>query len=365
MWQGYFCCAILKQYKQKVYAMNKLDQIFETLRNELSAGKYPPGSRFPSEYDLVRRFEVCRSTANKAVSMLCNAGFLKRGQRGSGTLVIKKSPVNVKKIVFLGSVAGFAVTVIQGVCAAAAERNAQLILQNPKLENLPQVLENIAPDVNGILTYSYRLLPKDLPVPVVYIDEALPEYAPDCHHVVNRNYEGAQLMMQALWERGHRNIAICADRSYLQTHRWYRVRGFMETLEKLSGNPADKLLYSTVEGTILEARLLLEKILNRHRNLTAIATDCDHLALLMVAAARQLGLTPQELVITGYGNLMGFDPGAAACINIPNVEQNPFLLGATAANTLLDIIDGRLPADEPTMHYVDATPINLDMIPQR
>lgn len=345
--------------------MNKLDLIFETLRSELSAGKYPPGSRFPSEYDLVRRFDVCRSTVNKAVSMLCNDGLLKRGQRGSGTVVIKKAAATCK-FLYLGSLAGsFSMTILNGAYAAAAERNAQFILQSPKPENLPQMLDDIIGSIDGIVSYSYNILPDDLPVPVVYIDAALPEYPSGCHHVVNRNYEGAQLMMKALWERGHRNIAICANCSYLQNHRWYRVRGFMETLEQLSGRPADSLLYSTVEGTLLEARLLLEKILNRNRTLTAIATDCDHLALLLVAAARQLGITPQELVITGYGNLLGFDPGAAACMNIPNVEQNPFLLGATAANTLLDIIEGRIPASEPTMQYVDAIPINLDMIPIR
>ncbi|MBE6366801.1 MAG: GntR family transcriptional regulator [Lentisphaerae bacterium] len=343
--------------------MNKLDKILETLRCELSTGKYPPGSRFPSEYDLVRRFDVCRGTANKAVTMLCNAGFLKRGQRGSGTMVIKKSLPDTRKIVFLGGLAGiFATSIINGVFAAADERNAQLILQAPPIKNLQQMLENIVHDIDGIVTYGYRMLPDDLPIPVVYIDEAIPEYTPNCHHVVNRNYEGAQLMMQALWERGHRNIAICANSSYLQTHRWYRVRGFMETLENLSGQPADKLLYSTVEGTILEARLLLERILQRNCNTTAIATDCDDLALLLVAASRQLGITAQDLVITGYGNLMEMLPGAASCINIPNVEQSPFLLGATAVNTLLDIIEGRI-SNEPTMQYIDAIPVNLDQIP--
>ena len=216
--------------------MNKLERIVEILRGELADGKYPPGSRFPSEYELVRRFDVCRSTANKAVAMFCGEGLLCRGQRGAGTRVLKKGTRPQKKIVFLGNIGGFATLVLRGVVAAAGERGAQVTLLAPRMEDLDLTLNNLVAEGfhSGIVTYGYRLLPDTLPLPVIYIDEALPEYLPDRHYVVNRNYEGAQQMMRALWDRGHRNIAICANTSYLQTHRFYRVRGFMETLADLS-----------------------------------------------------------------------------------------------------------------------------------
>lgn len=48
----------------------------------LAAGKYPGGTRFPSEYELAERFGVHKITANKAVSLLVNEHLLKRGSRG-------------------------------------------------------------------------------------------------------------------------------------------------------------------------------------------------------------------------------------------------------------------------------------------
>jgi GntR family transcriptional regulator len=45
-------------------------QIVEVLLREISEGKYPRESRFPSERELAARFEISRTTANKVLSML-------------------------------------------------------------------------------------------------------------------------------------------------------------------------------------------------------------------------------------------------------------------------------------------------------
>ena len=169
-------------------------------------------------------------------------------------------------------------------------------------------------------------------------------------------------MMRELWRRGHRNIAICANRSYLVTHRWFRVNGFLDTLRELSGKDSGECLYSTVERTVFEAKTLLSKILVRQPKVTAIVTDCDDLAYLLLAVAKQLKLSCEKVVITGFGNVMGKVPGANEYLNLPNVEQNPFHLGATACNDLLDLIEHKIP-DQPIMQYIDVELVNLDAIP--
>ncbi len=58
----------------------------ELLRKELAGGQYPPGTLVPSEFDLVARFGVSRSTVRRAVQELEMAGLVVRRQ-GKGTFV--------------------------------------------------------------------------------------------------------------------------------------------------------------------------------------------------------------------------------------------------------------------------------------
>lgn len=63
-------------------------QIANELRHDIKAGRYPPGSRLPSETDLMHRFGVARMTARKAVKVLADEG-LAQIVRGRGAWVIR------------------------------------------------------------------------------------------------------------------------------------------------------------------------------------------------------------------------------------------------------------------------------------
>lgn len=60
--------------------------VFEQLRDEIIAGKYDTTRRFPSEYQLVKRFGFSRPTISRALRDLKNAGLLDR-RPGSGTYI--------------------------------------------------------------------------------------------------------------------------------------------------------------------------------------------------------------------------------------------------------------------------------------
>ncbi len=45
-------------------------QIAEILRRRISAGRYQPDTRIPTESELVEEFEVARTTARRAVAVL-------------------------------------------------------------------------------------------------------------------------------------------------------------------------------------------------------------------------------------------------------------------------------------------------------
>ena len=70
----------------------KAREIFETLKRDISNGKYDAASPMPSERALMRRFGVARATVASALDELERAGFVYR-RRGSGTYPVIKKPI--------------------------------------------------------------------------------------------------------------------------------------------------------------------------------------------------------------------------------------------------------------------------------
>ena len=51
-------------------------QIAAIIRRRIGAGEYPPDSRIPTEREIVDEFEVARTTARRAVSVLRDGGLV-------------------------------------------------------------------------------------------------------------------------------------------------------------------------------------------------------------------------------------------------------------------------------------------------
>jgi GntR family transcriptional regulator len=59
-------------------------QIANILRRRIESGQYPPDTRIPTESELVEAFEVARTTARRAISVLREEGLIYTvPQRGS------------------------------------------------------------------------------------------------------------------------------------------------------------------------------------------------------------------------------------------------------------------------------------------
>lgn len=63
-------------------------QLAETLRAEITSGRYPVGSQLPPEFELCDLYGVSRHTARDALRLLFEAGLVER-RRGVGTTVIR------------------------------------------------------------------------------------------------------------------------------------------------------------------------------------------------------------------------------------------------------------------------------------
>lgn len=64
-------------------------QLAELLKKDIDDGKWPAGSRLPTENDLVEAYHVSRVTVRKALDALSQQGYLER-RSGKGTFVAEK-----------------------------------------------------------------------------------------------------------------------------------------------------------------------------------------------------------------------------------------------------------------------------------
>src|SRR3954454_19626860 len=66
------------------------DQVIGQLRDQITSGRWPVGSRIPTEPELVEQLGVARNTLREAVRALAHNGLLDIRQ-GSGTYVLATS----------------------------------------------------------------------------------------------------------------------------------------------------------------------------------------------------------------------------------------------------------------------------------
>lgn len=343
--------------------MGKISSIVDILKSELDAGLYPVGSRFPSEYDLSERFGVGRVTVNKAVSELVTLGRLTRGVRGSGTRVRAVSVYPKGHVVYLGQIAdAFFSRVLLGVMNTSMHRDYGVEVAYPEITELEGYLDRIASDHRyvGIVTNSYGIINQERwSLPIVYVDYGTPEYDPELNHVVNNNQKGARKLAEELFARGHKEVVIYTNRDYLSSHRFYRVNGFLEAMTSGEIENPSQRLFVGMEYSQYDAAVQLKQILRKYPATTAILTATDNLAQYLARALQEMPPEIQkQITVCGFGNVSGISDA----YHLPSVEQHPFHLGVNAVNSLLDKVESK--NFEPTIHYVDAEPVNLEYIPK-
>lgn len=87
--------------EEKIYKIDKESplplhrQLKEIIKRKIEQGKFKPGDRIPTEYELCNEFAISRAPVRQALADLVNEGFLYR-QQGSGTFVNHEIPSETK-----------------------------------------------------------------------------------------------------------------------------------------------------------------------------------------------------------------------------------------------------------------------------
>ena len=308
--------------------MGKTEIIVETLKNEIRSGKYPPGTRFPSEYTLSSRFEVNGKTANKAVTLLVAAGLLERGTRGQGTRVCRRqSDWEKAPVVFLGAAKHeYYARVLDGIQSRAAKEGVFTVYLSPGVEELQNHLESLAVShIRGVITHGYGKV-RCGDHPVIHID-LVPE-DPECHIITGDNYQAGRDAVTALLARGHRDIAGFFYPALMPGRR----QGMLDAMLEAGIADAQSRIFEGLGNGDYDARNFLNTMKRRHPGYTAVVAGTDDMILGVV---RNLAAVSPEKVgklgLVGFGNLTA----VAGLVRMATVDQHPFRLGVAAVEHLL------------------------------
>ena len=188
----------------------------------------------------------------------------------------------------------------------------------------------------------------DAGVEVVEVDRQL---APgECDAVVVDNAAGAQAATTHLLELGHRRIGLLLGELGWMTAT-ERLAGYQAALEA-HGVPFDDALVPRSSFSPAEAARVTGELLDRRPDITAIFATSNVLAEGAIAEIQRRGRR-----ITADLSLVAFDDVPWMRLMQPPitaVAQPTVGLGQTAAQLLLDRLDGRAPA-EPVVRRLETT----------
>jgi DNA-binding LacI/PurR family transcriptional regulator len=157
-------------------------------------------------------------------------------------------------------------------------------------------------------------------------------------HVDIDNRGGARVMARHLIDAGHRRIAMLAGPEELPWVR-ERVEGYCATMTEAGLEP--RVAHCAFHTGTDQAEHCLRELLRPGSRASAICTAAGDLTLVVLAVAREMGLTmPSDLALVSFDEYRYFEYVSPP---ITAVSQPVFELGQAALDMLFTLMDGREP----------------------
>ncbi|MDR1530960.1 MAG: GntR family transcriptional regulator [Clostridiales bacterium] len=349
-----------------------------------------PGDKLPTEFELMRQYNVSRITVASALNELAKNKFIvrypRRGSFVSNDIESLREtakgrvpaadrapaadrvpaadrdwPARDEEIKYvIGFIIPtimdfFALNIIQGILAClAGDPSFSLIIsssQNQVGEELI-IKDMLKRNIDGILLfpadqeiYNERILEMKLrKFPLVLIDRCLPGI--DTHYVISDNVLGGRLAVSHLRALGHRRIAMCCGAPLETFSVKDRIRGYKDGLAQGPG-PADGLLIKDILIRMQDSseRGQIEEQLLNPDNTAFITTD-SMVALLLRHFFEEHGLNvPRDKSIVSYDAPLPIQFNQNP---FTFIDQSEYKLGYEAAAIMRSL----LPNTQPPQEYV-------------
>ncbi len=241
----------------------------------------------------------------------------------------------------------FFTKIISGTSMALEGTRYQLIIApaGPKHDRGPQAIQVLADrQVDGILAVSTAVDPgwlEDLAQHVPLVMLGRHDDSKNYDTLVNDDAEGARLAVQHLYDLGHRDIVHVTIDPIWENHlptgpHAVRSRSYQQTMADLGLADRARVVYlSAEEDGGREAALSL---LAQSPRPTAFFAGHDEIALGVLTAVAELGLTASEVSVVGYDDT---EIAAHPMVSLTSINQSGTRMGEITVRLLLERIAGR------------------------
>jgi DNA-binding LacI/PurR family transcriptional regulator len=334
---------------------HKYQNIFASLQEGIASGRYALGSRLPSELELVRRFNVCRVTAAKAIKKLQQLGLVER-RVGSGTYV-KAQPADSSRLFGLLIPELGQTEIFEPICRGMAgfplaSRNSllwgQSIGVNEPKEQIAEELcqQYISERVSGVFFAPLELVAgmdevnrkiaamlDKARIPVVLLDRCFMPYpARSKYDLVGiDNRRTAYAAVEHLVKTGTKRIAFLVKPYSAQTVD-ARIAGYREALLAHGLNREGDLVFRCDPDDGQQIR----RVMKRHKPHAFLCAN-DHTAASLMRTLIAIGVSiPDSVKIVGID-----DVRYASLLPIPLTTQHqPCIeLGRIAMATMINRLE--------------------------
>jgi DNA-binding LacI/PurR family transcriptional regulator len=346
--------------------------IFESLQQQIRAGKFGNGRRMPSEQELARRFKVSRPTAARAVRDLQNLGLVSR-RVGSGTYVSDASATRATAShhIFGLLVPGLGDTeIVDPICneiTRFAQANGHTVLwgDSPALVTSVAEVESLCRQyierkVAGVFFAPFQAVPdreavnlhivntlRNAGIGVVLLDREVIEFPrrSNLDLIGIDNFQAGLILAEHLLSLGHRRLGFLARPDHPSTTD-LRLAGCREAVARhnlasssarvFSGEPTD--------------RRFVKQVLNSPRPDAVVCANDLAAALLIQTLTSALRLSvPRDMAVVGFDDV---NYSTLLASPLTTMRQPCRAIAQTAVNTLIERLGD--PAMAPRQILLDA-----------
>lgn len=260
------------------------------------------------------------------------------GARG----LVKRTTGNIAVVVPRGSFTlnnPFFSTIIEGIAKGIDQTDYNMVMSFTSIQQ-KRLLEIQA--VDGVILFSPRneelslewLESVGLPIVVVgsYIEESpFPCVRPD-------DEDGIRQAVNALYQLGHRNIGII-NGPMSSMHSVRCLKGYKSTILELGLDYSDENIFAVDEYDVFKATKGMAAFLREHRKITGVVCASDYLAIGVIKAATEAGLTvPGDLSVIGADDvaISGYITPSLSTVHVDLLG-----IGKRATSILMDILQGK------------------------
>lgn len=313
--------------------------IVNYLLEKIEAGSYKIGERVPSEYQLARRFNIDKGTANRAVSQLVTRGYLKRTRGAGGTVLIRKDFFPEKRIVYTGCFPthhSFYSRMLQGLINGTHAAGYNFTVVPMTGQKNMQVLEERIESLNPCAIFIGGETDSiNLPdVPVFCVDTLRPHGKKELSYHINAdNFMAGKILLEEVWKRGHRKALHFSSPIEILVQR-ERFLGAQKRAEELGVDLREINIASLPIHNISAFEKYVRKLI---RDYTVIICENDIQAADLIGQCRRIGLNiPEDLSVCGY--ISG--PEFHHFYRISSIDFNPKGMGEYALSLAMRVIGG-------------------------